>query len=133
MKSLRIICGALGGLHYSSTPDLALDTCPVCGEACREIEVEVEVKKTLLDLLYDADAVQIDDNFVRYFHMEYDDCEEGEDIAMDAGTGDCEYFFTVGQLTTAVESETEEGWEVEGDRNGETFLIIPYKLAVLKA
>ena len=139
MKSLRIICGGAGALHYISTPDLATDTCPICNAECRETYIDIDAvptepaKKTLLDLLYEADAIQIDDNFVRYFHMEFDDCEEDDNIAMDAGTGDSEYFFTVGQLTAAVESKTGEGWEVQGDRLGETFLITPYKLTVLNA
>ena len=131
MKSLRIICGALGGIHYSSTPDLALDNCPVCGEACREIEVEVEVKKTLLDLLHEADSISLDDTFVRYFHLEIEECEEPDDIALDVSFDEYDYLFTKEEIENAVYTEASNSWEVaDGPRRSVT--IVCYKVNEIK-
>ena len=35
--------------------------------------------KTLLELMYEADAVQIDDLFIRYFYVESEEIEDDED------------------------------------------------------
>jgi len=139
MKQLRIVCGNVGALHYTSTPELAMDTCPVCGEGTREIEIDISdtpVAKTLLDLLYEADAIQIDDIFVRHFHMEFEDCEEGEDLVLSVEVeleyNLHEYAFTLGELQTATKNVGGEGFVVgDGQYGGST--LTPYKLTELKA
>ncbi len=96
--------------------------------------------KTLLDLLYEADAIQIDDVFVRHFHMEYEECEEVEDIVLhvevEVDYNNYEWFFTLGELQTAVKYDKIDGYKVITNNRHTTddaYQIIPYKLTELKA
>lgn len=95
--------------------------------------------KTLLDLLYEADAIQIDDLFVRYFYMEHEEIENDDDIILhietEADFVNYEFFFTKRQLETAVKYEDIDGWKVDGDTNGgrgNLFQIVPYKVSEIK-
>jgi len=91
---------------------------------------------TLLDVLREADAMQVDDVFVRYFGLE----EVTEEtfpkdiilhIEVNADYSIWEYFFTVEELENAIPYECQEGWLVRsGD---ETFNITAYKLNEIKA
>ena len=91
---------------------------------------------TLLDLLYNADAIQIDDIFIRHFYMEQEECEEGEDVILDVELeldGNLwEYFFTLGELQTAVKNVGGEGWVIGGEGKYSGSTITPYQLTELK-
>ena len=70
--------------------------------------------KTLLDLLHKAGAISIDDEFVRYFNLEMEDCEEPEDIQLDADTDTRDHFFTVEEIENAKYNPKDNSWEVKG-------------------
>ena len=90
--------------------------------------------------MYEADAVQIDDLFIRYFYVESEEIEDDDSIVLHIETEadfiNYEFFFTKRQLETAVKYENMDGWKVDGETNGgaESFFhIIPYKVSEIKA
>jgi len=93
--------------------------------------------RTLFDILYDADAIQIDDIFVRYFHMEYEHDEEPDDIVLqveeEVDYNMYEYSFTIEELETAVKRSDSEGWDIVGDGEHAGSTITPYKLNEITA
>ena len=88
--------------------------------------------------MYEADAVQIDDLFIRYFYVESEEIEDDDSIVLHIETEadfiNYEFFFTKRQLETAVKYEYMDGWKVDGELAHESFFnIIPYKLSEIKA
>lgn len=68
--------------------------------------------KTLLDLLHKASAISLDETFVRYFHLEIEECEEPDDIALDVSFDGYEYLFTKEEIETAKYTSGSNSWEV---------------------
>lgn len=92
-------------------------------------------KKTLLDLMFDADAIQIDDNFVRYFHMENDIDDEDEDeiicdIQFEQDYNMYEYYLTVKDLKEATYDKQRGAWKLED--NPHVDYITPYQINEIK-
>ena len=92
--------------------------------------------KTLLDLMYEADGVTIDDVFVRYFHMEYelDDAEDDPilchmEFEQDYNT--YEYFLTRKDLEEAEYDKQRNAWLLKD--NNDCDWITPYKINEIKA
>jgi len=88
--------------------------------------------KTLLDLLHEADAISLDDNFVRYFHLEIEECEEADDTALDVSFDIYEYFFTKEEIENAVYTKASNSWEVADGQGGNTVTIVCYKVNEIK-
>ena len=89
--------------------------------------------KTLLDLMYEADAIEIDGTFCRYFHLELEECESDEDIILhvefEADYNIHEHFFARGELRYAVPQE-DGSWYVANTCVG-TY-VTPCKVEILK-
>jgi hypothetical protein len=89
---------------------------------------------TLLDVLYEADAIDIDGVFCRYFYMESEEIENDDDIILhvevNADNSYWEWMFTKKDLEDAIPLRSNEGWSV--DHGDETFNIIAYKLNEIK-
>ena len=92
-------------------------------------------KKTLLDLLYEADAIEIDGVFCRHFHMNYDLGGDSEEIVMDlefeADGVEYEYYFTPEELESAEQYQGSAGWMVR--YRLDTIAIVPYKVTEITA
>ena len=92
-------------------------------------------KKNLLDLLYEADAIEIDGVFCRWFHMEYELGGDSEEIVMDlefeSDGCEYEYFFTAAELESAEKHSGSDGWYVHYGMD--TVTIVPYKITEVKA
>ena len=88
--------------------------------------------KNLLDLLHNADAITLDDTFVRYFHLEVEECEEPDDIVLDVSFDIYEYFFTKEEIEKAKYDEASNSWEVADGQGGCTVTIVCYKVNEIK-
>lgn len=88
--------------------------------------------KTLLELLHEAHSISLDDTFVRYFHLEIEECETDDDIALDVSFDNYEYFFTKEEIENAVYTEASNSWEVANGCGGETVTIVCYKVNEIK-
>ena len=92
-------------------------------------------KKTLLDLLYEADAIEIDGVFCRWFHMEYELGGDSEEIVMDlefeSDGREYEYYFTPAELESAEKHHGSEGWYV--NYRNDLVTIVPFKITEVKA
>lgn len=86
--------------------------------------------KTLLDLLHEASAISLDDTFVRYFHLEIEECEDPDDIALDVSFDEYEYLFTKEEIETAKYTANSNSWEVDTGRS--TVTIVCYKVNEIK-
>jgi hypothetical protein len=92
--------------------------------------------KTLFDLMYEADAVNIDDQFVRYFHMEHDFEEDEEDdpiichIEFEQDYNNYEYFFTKKDLLEAEYDKNRNAWSLKNNRDCDW--ITPYRINEIK-
>jgi len=89
--------------------------------------------KNLLDLLHEANAIEIDGTFCRYFTLELEECENDNDIALSVEF-ECDYnihehYFTVKELREATYEGG--GWLVNNCACGTT--VTPYKLNEIKA
>lgn len=73
--------------------------------------------KNLIDTLHQADAIQIDDHFIRYFYLEVEDAVEPDDVLLDVSTEDAdglwEWFITVKELEDAVFNAETNEWTLE--------------------
>ena len=86
--------------------------------------------KTLLDLLCDADALEINGMFVRYFGLSWDDVEADPDeflLVLDFTNedGHFEYYFMQSDLERA-EHNGDNSWTLDADN-----VITPYKVEIL--
>ena len=92
-------------------------------------------KKNLLDLLYEADAIEIDGVFCRHFHMLYECGGDSEEVVMDlefeADGCEYEYYFTAEELESAVKHPGSDGWFLH--YRMDTVTIVPYKINEVKA
>lgn len=89
-------------------------------------------KKNLFDLLFEADAIEIDDEFIRYFEL---DPEPSDGIGLYTDTNDTEYAFTKTELETATRDESIGGGYtvVCGTGDNDIYKIIPYNVTEIKA
>lgn len=130
----RIVCGDKGELHYSATPDLAMDICPVCDThtVAKGIDISEPKNKTLFDLLFDADAIEIDDEFIRDFEL---DPEPEDGIGLYVDFNGTEYAFTKDELESATKDESFAGGYkvITGSEQNGIYKIIPYIVIEMKA
>lgn len=94
--------------------------------------------KTLYDILYDADAIQIDDHFIRYFNFYPDEDEAMDATVFDASIVDedsqvWEWFFTREELMSAEYIPETKEWKVYEnlDRDRVSY-ITPFQLNVIE-
>lgn len=85
--------------------------------------------------MYEADAINIDDVFVRYFHMDSELEDDNSDeiichIEFETDYTPYEFFFTAKELEGAIPNRGGEGWLV--NNGGNSIIITPYKLTELK-
>jgi hypothetical protein len=97
----------------------------------------VTMAKTLLDLMYEADALQVDDCFIRHFYMEHEECEDDDDIVchieLEQDFVNYEYMFTKRELTEAIKYDNIEGYKVvTGSKPNDIYRIIPYVINEVK-
>jgi len=87
---------------------------------------------TLYDLIEHADAIEIDDHFIRYFDVDLDNIENEDDIVLNIQTVDSEHntwewSFTMADLECAdYDPETKE-WTVFTD-NEEAYTVTIYNV-----
>lgn len=87
--------------------------------------------KTLLDLLHEADAISLDDTFVRYFNVETENCEDPADVVLDISFDEYDYFFTNEELENAKYNSKSNSWEV-ADGPQRTVIIVCYNVDEIK-
>ena len=89
---------------------------------------------TLFDILFVADAIEIDGVFIRHFDMacdsDADDDEVALDLALDVDGESFSWSFTVGELKGAMRAPNAAGWQL-ADANACS--IAPYMLAAADA
>jgi len=94
--------------------------------------------KTLYDILQEADAIQIDDHFIRYFGFYPDEDEAMDATIFDASTTDedghvYEWFFTREELMSAVYIPETKEWKVfENMDEDKPFFITAYILTPIE-
>ncbi len=95
---------------------------------------------TLYDVLQEADAIEIDDHFIRHFGgIDIDDLEEDEGdeaICMHIRTIDenytvWEWVFTIKELKDAVHIPETNEWEVRQENEPEPFMVTAYLLETM--
>lgn len=86
--------------------------------------------KSLLDLLHEADAISLDDTFVRYFHLESEECEDPDDVILDVSFDEYDYLFTKEEIENAKYTAASNSWEVPDGKRSVT--IVCYKVNEIK-
>ena len=87
--------------------------------------------KTLLEVLHKADAIELDGTFVRHFHLEIEECEEPEDIALDVEFDIYAYQFYKREIEEAEYNAESNSWEV---KDGDTYVTLKcYNVEEIKA
>jgi len=88
----------------------------------------------LFELIIEADAIEIDDNFIRHFHVEQEEINDDDDIAVDVSFYDSsaihyEYMFTVKELKDAVYYPHQHWWKLQSGK--EEFTLTLYTLEII--
>ncbi len=89
---------------------------------------------TLLDILYDADAIEIDDHFIRYFGLNTDnEAEDGYILEVEIND-DIEpmvCFFTSEELESAIHIAETNEWAVTHNGETEPYMFTGYMLRTI--
>ncbi len=77
---------------------------------------------SFIEALEVGDAINVDDNFIRYFYLNTDECEDDDDVLLDADAMDgdynlYEYRFTKKECEDARYSIEKKEWTVGADDN----------------
>ena len=88
---------------------------------------------SLFEIIASADAIEIDDHFLRYFNVELDDIENDDDIALEAESTDEQgtWYFTVSDLKQAVYNPETKQWTVHMGKDAEPYMITLYSVKPL--
>jgi len=94
----------------------------------------------LLELLESANALEIDDHFIRYFGLDFDTVEDSDDpeneiiLHVQTTDDDCtkwEWVFTVKELETAEYIPETNEWAVTQPGEQEPFMVTCYSVSTL--